>query len=246
MRILQADIFKNHANLVFGFSTRIGGVSPASLGMNLSFNVGDDPENVARNRELFLGSLGIQQEEVAFTGQIHSATVLRAEKPGTYADCDGLVTDHLRLFLAITTADCVPVFLFDARHHVVAAVHAGWRGTECEISAHAVQVLRKEFGTDPSELLAFVGPAADVCCYEIGNDVAEKFEDQFIRREAGRLFLDLKSANARQLLRSGIPWAHIDVSPHCTITESDVFHSYRRERERSGRMIGVIGLTEAP
>jgi polyphenol oxidase len=137
----------------------------------------------------------------------------------------------------------VPVFLFDPRHNAVAAIHAGWRGTVAHIAGLAVQMMNAEFGTTAADLLAYIGPSASVCCYAVGDDVSTKFDDRFVECRDGRMYVDLKSANRQHLTDAGIPVTRIEVSPHCTISEPDLFHSFRRDGQKSGRMMGVIGLT---
>ena len=211
--------------------------------MNLSFRVGDREDNVRRNRELFFGGLGIDQSELAVPLQVHSRNVLHARTSGSYPHCDGLITRTPRVFLCITIADCVPVLLYDPVSATVAAVHAGWRGTLAGIAAHAVSVLNFTFSVRPANLLAFLGPGAGRCCYEVGEDVAGTFDPAFVGRSGDRATLDLKAANKAQLEAAGV--RQIDVDPRCTISETALFHSYRRDRNNSGRMMAVIGLDKA-
>lgn len=242
IHILQAECFKDHPSIQFGMSTRHGGVSRAPLGMNLSFNVGDDESNVKKNRELFFGNLNIRQEELAIPRQVHGNTVNVAAKPGTYVECDALITDKHRLFLCVSVADCVPVFVFDKKRKVVAGIHAGWRGTANKIVLCTLEMMMKEFSSNSPDMVAFVGPSASRCCYTVGEEVASQFDERFVRRLDGKVFVDLKSANVAQLASTGIPELAIEVSPLCTITESQLLHSYRRDKEKSGRMICVIGI----
>lgn len=144
----------------FAMSTRLGGVSPEPYGMNLSFKVGDDAENVSSNRAKFFGSLGIRPERLALPQQCHSATVLKVETGGSYDSCDGLVTATPNLWLAVSIADCVPVMLVDPQKKVVAALHAGWRGASQHIAERGIQFMVREFGTRPSNVIAYIGPSA--------------------------------------------------------------------------------------
>jgi len=227
--------------IVAAFSTRNGGVSPPPLGMNLSFRVGDDPSNVRKNRELFFGALGIPPDLIAAPGQVHGTTVRRVDEPGEYPETDALVSSATGLFLCVSVADCVPVLLFDTQGGAVGAVHAGWRGTASAIVAEAVRAMRAEFGTPPSRIVASIGPCASACCYTVGADVASRFPQECVRNDGGGLFVDLKSANRTQLIEAGVPPGSIELSPYCTISDSSIFHSYRRDGTKSGRMMGVIG-----
>ena len=223
-------------------STRQGGVSTDPLGMNLSFSVGDSPERVRENRRLFLESVGCSDQHVAQPRQCHSARVVAVKEPGWVDAADGLITDQPGLCLAISVADCLPVFLVDPAHRVVGAVHAGWRGTAGGIVQNAVRLMQDTFGTVGSDLTAFLGPSARPCCYEVGSEVAARFDKQFVDRRNGRLYLDIAGANRAQLVEMGVRQDSIEISELCTITEKDLLHSYRRDGSRSGRMLGVITI----
>lgn len=226
----------------FAMSTRQGGVSPEPLGMNLSFKVADEPGNVRRNRELFFGGLGITEARQAFPRQCHSAVVRCIRTAGEFESCDGLVTATSDLWLTISIADCVPVMLFDTKTRAVAALHAGWRGTVEGIVRSGIEIMKSEFRSLPSDLAAFIGPSASVCCYEVGKEVAAKFPSKVVTTVNGSLRLDLKEENRNQLLHEGVPSENIEVSSSCTICSPGLFHSFRREKERSGRMMAVIGI----
>ncbi len=240
--ILKADCFKNFPSIQFGMSTRNGGMSPEPFGMNLSFSVGDAEENVRRNRELFFGALEIRLDELATQRQIHSGDVQVVRQPGNYHDCDAMITGQPRVFLCVSVADCVPVFLFDEKNKVVAGIHAGWRGTKAGIVSNSINLMKKEFGSDPAKIVAYIGPSASACCYEVGGEVASEFMSEFVIPRNGKVLLDLKAANAAQLVQSGVSSSSIEVSSLCTITETQLLHSFRRDGVHSGRMMGVIGL----
>jgi hypothetical protein len=213
--------------------------------MNLSFKVGDDPACVEENRRRFLAQLGTSPARFALPQQVHSATVRRADRPGQYPECDALVSDVEQVVLAVSAADCVPVFIVDPVRRAMAAVHAGWRGTASGIAAAAVSALTREFGCVPHDLVGYIGPAAGVCCYVVGEDVARQFSPEVIVRKAGGCYADLKTANLHQLLSAGLLRERVEMSPLCTITESSLLHSFRRDGERSGRMMGAVCLADA-
>lgn len=239
---IRPAVFAGEAGLVAAVSTRQGGVSKDPLGMNLSFSVGDDEASVNENRRRFFSSLGIPVEGLAIPRQVHSATVARVGAPGAVAETDALVTNSPGVYLCVTIADCVPVLLHDPEHRAVAAVHAGWRGSAAGILSLALKLMRSAFGTRPGDLRAYIGPAAGGCCYEVGQDVAERFPEKYLADHRGSLRLDLKAFNADTLREAGVPSSLIEVSPLCTITESHLLHSYRRDGPRSGRMMAVIGF----
>lgn len=242
MQIITPSLLGTDPRVRCGISTRNGGVSPAPLGLNLSFRVGDDPSLVTRNRELFFGALGIPLAALAVPGQVHGAVVRVAGEPGEYPECDALVTDRPGVFCCVSVADCLPLLLHDPRRGAVAAVHAGWRGTAAGIAAEAVAAMRRAFGTDPADIRAFIGPGASSCCYAVGEEVAGRFAEEHLRRVDGAVHLDLKGANAAILRVAGIAPANLEIHPSCTISDKDRFHSHRRDGARSGRMMGVIGI----
>jgi purine-nucleoside/S-methyl-5'-thioadenosine phosphorylase / adenosine deaminase len=239
VNVIRPKVFGEAGSVVAAVSTREGG---GALGMNLSYNVGDRPENVSANRIRFFGSLSIAPAELAIPQQVHSATVKRVSAPGSNPECDALISNARRLFLCVTVADCVPILLYAPDPPAVGIVHAGWRGTLARITTAAVASMMREFSSRPSQLLAYLGPSAGVCCYTVGEEVASQFDSRFLQRHTLGVSLDLKAANVAQLEELGIPLENIEVSPYCTISEPRLFHSYRRDGKSSGRMMGVIGL----
>jgi YfiH family protein len=192
--ILRARIFTDFPWLVHGFSTRQGGVSKCYGGqsLNLGLTHEDEQKNVLRNRELFASAVGA----IDSTGgpwppmqvkQIHSSVVQRVDG-ATAAPLtgDGLITSTPGLLLAIKTADCVPVLVVDAKQRVVGAFHAGWRGAAARIVEKGVGEMRRQFGSDPRNLRAAIGPCIRSCCYVVGPEVVAEFESQF--SYAGELF----------------------------------------------------------
>jgi YfiH family protein len=224
-------------------STRRGGVSAGGFGMNLSFRVGDREEDVHENRRRFFGMAGVGVSQIVVPSQVHGTCVRKVESPSNPGDCDGLITDRPAVYLCVTTADCVPILVFEPQRRVIGAFHAGWRGTADAIVSEGVRMMVSEFGADPGRMLAFIGPSAGACCYEVGPEVANKLSPMFVTRGDGRLIADLKRANADLLVKQGIPPQNIEIHPSCTIHESDRFHSHRRDGVRSGRMMAVIGIT---
>ena len=239
---IRPVIFDGHRDLVAAHSTRHGGVSPPPLGMNLSFRVGDQEQNVRENRKRFLLGIGIAEEHLAIPGQIHSTTARRVQEAGHIPECDALITNVPGIVLSVTVADCLPILLADPTSLSVAVVHAGWRGTASGIATNVVKLLEREFGARPSCMVAYLGPSARSCCYEVGREVAELFDDRLVRTVEGRHYLDIRGANELQLLECGVSPHSIESSRDCTICRPDLYHSYRRDGPRSGRMMAVIGV----
>jgi YfiH family protein len=159
-------------------------------------------------------------------------------------EADGFITSHAGEVVAVRTADCVPILLVDRRNLVVAAVHAGWRGTVAEIARHAVERASAEFGCRPEELEAAIGPAIGSCCFEVGDEVAAQFDPSLIHSSA-KPHIDLIEANRRQLIRAGLRDEQIRHSGDCTFCAPQRFYSYRRQGAASGRMLAFAGIRES-
>jgi YfiH family protein len=193
---------------------------------------------------------GVARESLASVHQVHGASLVDAAElgEGPRPRADGLMTRDASLLLTIRVADCVPLLLADTRLGVVAAVHAGWRGTAAGIAAAAVERLRNTCGIDPADLVAAIGPSIGPCCYTVGEDVRDAFragghgEDSIGRwfRTANRLRLDLWSANRDQLTARGVAKDAVFVSGLCTACHPAWFSSYRREGAAAGRLVGFI------
>jgi YfiH family protein len=183
---LQIPALRKLRWLVHGFSTRPGGTSTAygDQALNLGFTAHDARAPVERNRALLLASVGAGTAKkpwpVATVRQIHSDLihVVRSPEPERPAS-DGLVTNVPEVALGVLTADCFPVLLVDKKNHAVGAFHAGWRGTVQRIAVKGLGIMRKEYGTDPGDVVAVVGPGIQKCCYEVGDELKAKFESQF-------------------------------------------------------------------
>jgi YfiH family protein len=176
-------------------------------------------------------------EPLATLHQIHSDTVVYADRAGCLADGDALLSDSPGRFVGVKTADCLPILLVDERHRAVAAVHAGWRGTVSGVALSTLKAMAARWGTQASDLHAAIGPGIGPCCFEVGPEVAIQFGEPFQRTR-----IDLEKANRRQLVEAGLAPDRIYTLGLCTFCRGDQFHSFRRDREQAGRMISVAGL----
>lgn len=184
-------------------------------------------------------------ERLVTLHQIHSNRVVRVDgpvKPGRIEEGDALITSQPGILIGVRTADCVPILLVDVPRRAVAAVHAGWRGTVGEIAIKTVDALQQEYGSQPSELHAAIGPAIGQCCYEVGPEVAIRLRTWFPERDdlERRTRVDLGEANRRQLIAAGLSPERIISGAPCTFCTPGLY-SYRRERG-DGRMISAIGV----
>jgi YfiH family protein len=169
--------------------------------------------------------------------QIHSNRVLIADRPGLLGEGDALVTNLPDLDISVRTADCYPILMADVRNRAVAAVHAGWRGTAAQIVGKTLEKMNAEFGTSPSDVFAAIGPGIGVCCYEVGQEVARQFGSDI------QTHLDLASENRKQLEASGVQPQNIETLGVCTFCDAERFFSYRREKEKAGRMTSFIRIS---
>ncbi len=175
--------------------------------------------------------------------QVHGATVLEAPWSGT-PEGDAAVAAGPGLLLGIETADCLPVFVVDPERRLVAAAHAGWRGTAAGVTGAAVEALVAR-GANPAALLAALGPGIGACCYEVGDELRSAFgpegEAFFLQGRDGRPHLDVRAANRAQLIAAGVAAGRIASLDDCTCCRSDLYHSFRREGRGAGRMINYVG-----
>lgn len=202
--ILKAETLARIHWLVHGISTRKGGVSKVYGGncLNLGITEQDTPEAVERNREIFLKALGATARSKTWPTvpmhQIHSAIIHRVERvPEKMLQGDGLITNVPGVLLTVRTADCVPVLIADGKKHAVGAFHAGWRGTLARIVEKGVGEMRRQFGSDPADLVAAIGPCIHTCCYEVSDDFTDKFRAQF--EYADSLFEEVFDSNSLHL-----------------------------------------------
>jgi YfiH family protein len=181
LRILKSDLLE-FPWLVHGFSARKGGVSECYGGsaLNLGFTKHDQRQAVEQNRSAFLKQLdGNDEWRLITIRQIHSDLVHEVNTSDAHPTGDGLITKTTRLLLGIQTADCLPILIADPKQRAVGAVHAGWRGTLARIAAKAVGEMQRAFGSLPGDLRIAIGPSIHACCYEVGEEVGERFHSQF-------------------------------------------------------------------
>lgn len=248
-KVLEENGFAN------GFSTRIGGVSDfPENSLNLAGFDEDASENIFENRKRFLNVFD-QNFQLATAWQVHGddvKTVRNSEDlKNNEEKYDALVSDLKNVLIGVKTADCVPVLLGDTKTRAFAAIHAGWRGSVESIVVKAIEKMKNEFGTNPENLIAAIGPAATCKNYEIGQDVIDAFNEKFSASEKlftptrdGHALIDLHKANKNQLLSIGVAAENIYIAPFCTMERVDLFFSYRVEKKlygKTGRLLSVIG-----
>ncbi len=219
--------------LVHGFSTLEFG----TVGLKHA----PDPAAALANRRRFAEALDLDPETITVAGAVHGADVARIAVPQASVDgVDALVTDRPGIALFATYADCYPIVLWDPVHRTAGLVHAGWRGTEAGVAAAAVAVMGDAYGSKPKDMVAGIGPGICGHCYEVGEDVAKKFDARFSTpKPSGQKFLlDLAAANAAQLKAAGV--RHVHTLGLCT-KETDYLPSHRRNPDgtRFGAIVAV-------
>jgi YfiH family protein len=248
----QTPVLKNKEGCLFRGSfdsVLTAGVSSRGYG-NMSLNYGDT-RDALKNRENFLAELGIDLTMLVCAKQVHGCRVALAEQSdagkGSFVyddaidDTDALITRQRGLALAILTADCLPVFLYDPSTNSIGLVHAGWKGTKAGIAAATVLEMKKLFNVSAEDLHAWMGPAIGGCCYQVGADFENLFTSGLTQKE-NSLYLDLSEVNKKQLLDCGLKDKNISESDLCTVCNEDQMFSYRKQGPAVGRMMSVMML----
>ena len=252
-RYLVSELLCQTGKVCHGFTERLGGVSKGKIsGLNLGFRVGDDPNAVRENYRLVAEDLGLNLANMVLSKQTHTDNIriVTQEDAGKgiviesdIEDTDGLMTNLPQIPLMVFSADCVPILFFDPVRQVIAAVHAGWRGTIQGIGTKAVTLMQERFGSLPQDILVAIGPSIGPCCFTFSQEDATVFPSAYLTpQENGKVLVDIWSMNQDQLLRLGVPKANIDLSGVCTVCHADRFYSYRTHKEQTGRQGAVIML----
>jgi len=245
MRYQAIEIFNFNDHLLAIESTRWRGVSTQPYSsLNLGAFTNDRQEAIQQNKELLYTDLGINSDQIASSFQCHGNEVLNVIEPGYYEGFDALITNKKDIFLQILVADCTPILLFDPQNEVVAAIHAGWRGTANNIVQKTLEKMKDVFNTNPSDCFAYVGTCISQPFFEVDEDVALYFDEEFyvFDKEKNKYFIDLKGCNVRALSDAGLMKNHIAVSPFCTVKDNHLFFSHRHEKGTTGRFGVIIGM----
>jgi len=244
MKIITPLIFKQFPRIKAVQSTRLGGYKSEFGDFNLGESVGDDPETVSKNRDLFCSLAGFNRSNLAKSKQVHGAEILWVEKGGSYEGYDALVTNQSDILLAVTIADCAPILIYNEKRDVTAAIHAGWQGTKAMLVTKVLKFMESNFKSQAKDLYVFIGPCISAKNYEVDADVALYFDEKYREKDSstGKYHLDIKKHNFDQLTAYGIPEDQIEVSGYCTVEHKDLFYTHRGDKGRSGRMLAAIGV----
>lgn len=244
------------------FSTRLGGVSKDIYStMNLSYTRGDEKDAVDENFRRIAEVLGCELTDIVCSDQTHTVNLKVVSKkdggkgivfPRDYTDIDGLLTDEPGLVLATFYADCVPLYFVDTKKHAIALAHSGWRGTVARMGRCVTEKMCEVYGTDPADIVAAIGPSICQECYEVSEDVADAFADEFrkqgqtdeilLDKGNGKYQLDLWRANEIVLEEAGISADRIQVTDICTCHNSEYLFSHRASKGRRGNLGAFMGL----
>jgi polyphenol oxidase len=240
---IKPAIFDRYEHVVCAVSTRYSGKEDIHpFYFNMSYKVGDNSERVKMNREILFETLGIDGKKVTYQHQTHSINHNYVNEPAFFKDSDALFTDMPGNYLAVSVADCVPVFLYEPQKNIISAVHSGWRGTQAKILTETMLTLKKMFDINYADVIAYIGPCISLNNYEVSKDVFDLFRAEAKEIRSGKYYVDLRNDNYLQLTELGLKKENIEVSEYCTFGNPELFHSYRSDKENSGRMLGIIGL----
>lgn len=242
------------------FTTRLGGVSEGIYStLNFSFTRGDNPEAVLENYRRVAETFGKTVDDFVCTDQTHTTNVLQVgtaekgygvTKERPYTDVDGLITNEPGVILSTFYADCVPLYFVDPVHKAIGLSHSGWRGTVGRMGQKTLEAMAKAFGTKPEDVYAAIGPSICQDCYEISEDVAEHFYEEFeghgdeilLNKGNGKYQLDLWKTNEIVMLEAGIRPEHLAVTNICTCCNSEVLFSHRASQGKRGNLAAFLML----
>lgn len=240
-----------------GFTTRHEGVSRTPYNsLNLGLNTLDQQFNIEGNRSLLARAFGINQEALVTVRQVHGSDILVIDEPNEEyghflsLESDAIITNQPGVMIGVCVADCVPILLCDPVKKVVAVVHAGWQGTASKLVLKTIAGMKTEFGSNPGDIMAAIGPSIKKCCYQVDTPVQQAFLqagtpwDSFVTASGdGKWQLDLAAVNRDLLLLAGLKDASVQVSDMCVCCHRELFFSYRRDEGETGRQMGFIMLS---
>lgn len=249
-RFLVSEKLKD---VIHGFSLRCGGVSKGEFdSMNVGLRRGDNPFDAIKNIEICCDALRLEKENLTLTYQTHTSQVrfLESEDIGKGfvrewgKGVDGVITHMPNLPIMCYSADCVPTLLYDPVKKLIGAIHGGWRGTKENIIGNAIDCMCEK-GSCAEDVIAFIGPAIGICCYEVSEDVGEgflKYPGCVKVKPNGKYMLDLKKITMAQLIEKGVREENIENSNICTCCRNDMFFSHRKQNGTSGLLGGFIQM----
>jgi len=251
------DSFSHFPHIVHGFSPR-SFERGSGVREELLLGRKADPKSSQQHRQLLLKNLNINSKEIFLVKQVHGDRVFVLDDPLKSVDqveqeeADALITRLTEKPIAVLTADCVPVILYDPEQHVVGVVHAGRKGTQMRIVSNIISILSSTYGCRSKDVVMALGPAIGGCCYEVEDSCIAPFREQYQGWEEfvtvnsrNRYMLDLLKANEADAMEAGLSKENIHQSRECTSCNNDRWFSYRREGT-AGRILSLAMLREKP
>lgn len=212
-------------------------------GLNLGYNTSEDDAITTANRNTWIKASGADPKLTSWGIQVHQNHVQVVDQPAVFLNTDALVTNKPGYSLAVFVADCAAVLLADSEAGVIGAAHAGWKGAVADIVPRTISEMVK-LGAKAERLKAFVSPCISQANFEVGVEVAKQFPPQFVDSSKEKPHVDLKGFVKHQLLEAGLQDSAIEAADGCTVTDANSHYSFRREKERSGRMMALITLNK--
>ena len=250
IKYLQFSNLSEFENITHFSTTRLSGKSEGKLSsFNLGYTVNDNPLIVKSNLDALANIFGFERSQMVSPKQTHSKNIgIVKSTHDIFPDTDALVTNIPGICIFVRTADCVPILLYDSVQKAAAAIHSGWKSTIQEISKHTLEIMQKEYGTNPKDIVAGIGPSIGPEVYEIGLEVIELFYKQFgtdhiIKpiKDSDKGLLNLWEANKQILMNCGVPENQIEIAEICTYSNPGLFYSARRDGVKTGRLAtGII------
>ncbi len=259
--LLQFENFSRLKELEHFSTTRVGGVSNGTYS---SFNMGnysdDSPLNIFENRKILANMFYMDINDFIIPHQTHSSNVLKVDDAFLSLDhstaietmygIDAVITDKKEKFVCATTADCVPIIIYDKKREVIAAIHAGWKGTSGRIVNNTISEMQTHYGSSTQDMIVGVGPSISIKHYEVGDEVVEELiksgydmSDPAVcvkKKSTSKYHINLMEINRRVLVDLGVPEENIETTELCTYEKQELFFSARRQTEHSGRMLTGI------
>lgn len=250
-------------NIYAGISTRCGGVSEQPFHtLNLGLHVRDNKEAVIENRKIFSDCIQAPLQSWVCAEQVHGSQVKKVGKTeagkgifhldDAVKEVDGLYTDERNVVLTAAFADCVPLYFFAPRHHLIGIAHAGWKGTVRNIVSSMVSTWVSKEKLSTNDIYTVIGPSICEKCYKVDDNVIQYVRNvisdsrigkyPFHHVESNQYLLNLKELNKQLMIKAGIPAENIKMTTYCTSCHNDLFFSYRKEKTKTGRMMAFISL----
>ncbi len=246
IEVIRPVVFGDEVKAFFTFKN--GDYEPNGStirGLNLAYNTSEIPEIISKNRKELLHQFGIAPDKIAFADQVHGNNISIVTSGCISKDTDALITQKTGLALAIQAADCAIILVSEPQSQTIAAVHAGWRGAASGIASKTIERM-KSLGAVMSFAKAYISPCICVNHFEVGMEVAKQFPKSYVDyKNYSKPHINLKDFLKDRLIKSGVSEKNIEVDDGCTIENEKNFYSYRREKEKSGRMLAVIQMQAA-